>query len=163
MKLWIPSRTQQEQLSGSISVKKPLIRGCLQTNLGVCRERTIRSAGQGHSTSTSSPLYPVSKGFWEMVMGHNRLCMQVQPRPKFKPHLCSCQEPRAGNSPPLSTIRKVKVAQSCPTLCDPMDYRVRGILQARTLKWVAFPSSRGSSQPRDRTQVSRIAGRFFTK
>ena len=56
----------------------------------------------------------------------------------------------------------MKVAQSCPTLCDPMDYRVHGILQARTLEWVAFPFSRGSSQSRDRTQVSHIAGRFFT-
>ena len=37
-----------------------------------------------------------------------------------------------------------------------------GILQARILEWVAMPSSRGSSQPRDRTQVSHIAGRFFT-
>ena len=35
---------------------------------------------------------------------------------------------------------KVKVTQSCPTLCDPMDYRVHGILQARILEWVAFPS-----------------------
>ena len=43
-----------------------------------------------------------------------------------------------------------------------MDYTVHGILQARILEWVAFPFSRGLSQPRDRTQVSRIAGRFFT-
>ena len=57
---------------------------------------------------------------------------------------------------------KVKVAQSCPTLCDPMDYTVHGILQARILEWVAFPFSRGSSQLRDRTQISRIAGGFFT-
>ena len=57
---------------------------------------------------------------------------------------------------------KVKVAQSCPTLCDLMDYTVHGILQARILEWVALPFSRESSQPRDRTQVSRIAGRFFT-
>ena len=57
---------------------------------------------------------------------------------------------------------KVKVAQLCPTLYDPMDYIVHGILQARILEWVAFPFSRGSSQPRDRTQVSCIAGRFFT-
>ena len=56
----------------------------------------------------------------------------------------------------------VKVAQSCPTLCDPMDYMVHGILQARILEWVAFPFSRGSSQPRDQTQVSRITGGFFT-
>ena len=57
---------------------------------------------------------------------------------------------------------EVKVAQSCPTLCDPMNYTVHGILQTRILEWVAFPISRGSSQPRNRTQVSRIAGRFFT-
>ena len=43
---------------------------------------------------------------------------------------------------------KLNVAQSCPTLCDPMDYTVNGILQARILEWVAFPFSRGSSQPR---------------
>ena len=57
---------------------------------------------------------------------------------------------------------KVKVTQSCLTLCDPMDYSVHGILQARILEWVAFPFSRGSSQPRGQTQVSRIAGRLFT-
>ena len=57
---------------------------------------------------------------------------------------------------------KWKVAQSCLTLCDPLDYTVHGILQARILEWVDFPFSRGSSQPRDWTQVSRIAGRFFT-
>ena len=55
----------------------------------------------------------------------------------------------------------VKVAQSCPTLCNPMDYTVHGVLQARKLKWVAVPFSRGSSRPRDGTQVSHIAGRFF--
>ena len=43
-----------------------------------------------------------------------------------------------------------------------MDYTVHGILQARILEWVAFPFSRESSQPRDPTQVSRIAGGFFT-
>ena len=48
---------------------------------------------------------------------------------------------------------KVKVTQSCPTLCDSMEYRVHGILQARILEWVPFPFSRESSQPRDRTQV----------
>ena len=44
---------------------------------------------------------------------------------------------------------KAKVSQSCPTLCDPMDDTVPGILQARILEWVAFPFPRGSSQPRD--------------
>ena len=55
-----------------------------------------------------------------------------------------------------------EVAQSCPTLRDPMDYTVHVILQARTPELVAVPSSRGSSRPRDRTQVSHIAGRVFT-
>ena len=45
----------------------------------------------------------------------------------------------------LTDRMKVKVAQSCPTLCDPMDYTVHEILQARILEWVAFPFSRGSS------------------
>ena len=62
---------------------------------------------------------------------------------------------------------KVLATQSCLTLFDPMDGNlpgssVHGILQARTLEWVAIPSSRGSSWPRDWTQVSCIAGRFFT-
>ena len=48
-------------------------------------------------------------------------------------------------------------------LCDPMDYTVHGILQARILKWVAIPFSRGSSPPRDWIQVSHIAGGFFTR
>ena len=56
----------------------------------------------------------------------------------------------------------VKVTQLCPTLWDPVDYTIHVILQARILEWVAFPFSRGSSQPRDRTQVSHIAGGFFT-
>ena len=56
---------------------------------------------------------------------------------------------------------KVKVTQSYLTLCSPMDYTVHGILQVRILEWVAFPFSRGSSQPKDPTQVSHIAGEFF--
>ena len=57
---------------------------------------------------------------------------------------------------------KVKFAQLCSTLCDPIDYTVHGILQARILEWVAVPFSRVYSQPRDRSQVSHIAGGFFT-
>ena len=68
-------------------------------------------------------------------------------------------------------------AWSCPTLCDPVDCSppgpsVHGTCQARILEWIAMPSSKGSSLPRDRTQVSRIepetlmspasAGGFFT-
>ena len=67
----------------------------------------------------------------------------------------------------LSEKVKVLVAQSCPNLCDPIDYSspgssVHGILQTRILEWVAIPFSRGYSQPRDWTRVSCIAGRLFT-
>ena len=55
-----------------------------------------------------------------------------------------------------------KVTQSCPNLCNPVDYSppgtsVHGILQARTLEWAATPFSRGSSQPRDQTHVSYVS------
>ena len=59
------------------------------------------------------------------------------------------------------------VIQSCPTLCAPWTVACQaslstGILQARILEWVAMPSSGRSSQPKDRTQVSLIAGGFFS-
>ena len=57
---------------------------------------------------------------------------------------------------------KMKVAQLCLTLCNSMDYTIHGILQARIQEWVTLPFSRESSQPRDPTKVSCIAGRFFT-
>ena len=57
---------------------------------------------------------------------------------------------------------EVKVVQYCLTRCNPINYTVHGILQARILEWVAFPFSRGSSQPRDQTQISHTAGGFFT-
>ena len=55
----------------------------------------------------------------------------------------------------------MKATQLCPIFCKPMDYTVLGILQARILEWIAVPISRGSSQPRERTQVSCIADRRF--
>ena len=65
------------------------------------------------------------------------------------------------------TKMKMLVAQSYLILCDSMDYSLPGssvhkILQARMLEWVASPFSRGSSQPKDQTQVFCIAVRFFT-
>ena len=62
---------------------------------------------------------------------------------------------------------EVKVTQLCLTLCNPKDCSLsgpstHGLFQARILEWVAIPFSRGSSQPRDWTQVSNIAGRFFS-
>ena len=67
----------------------------------------------------------------------------------------------------LTDLEKVKVAQSYPTLCDRKDWNppgssVHGILQARILEWVVIPFSRGSSWPKDLTQVSHIVGRFFS-
>ena len=66
-----------------------------------------------------------------------------------------------------SEVKWSEVAQSCPTLCDPMDCSlpgssVHGIFQAIVLEWVAISFSRGSSQPRDWTWVSLIVDRCFT-
>ena len=65
-----------------------------------------------------------------------------------------------------SAHMNAKSPQPCPALCDPMDCSppgssVHGILQVRTLEWVAMLSSRGSSQPRDRTRVSCIGGQIL--
>ena len=67
----------------------------------------------------------------------------------------------------MNNYQIVLVAQSCPNLCDPVDCSLSGssllgILQARMLEWVAIPFSKGSSQPKDRTQASHIISRFFT-
>ena len=86
------------------------------------------------------------------------------------PHTCSQMSPEEWLF--SSTFRasqeghslkvQVKVTQLCLTLCDPVDYTVHGIIQGIILEWVTFPFSGGYSQPRDPTQVSRTAGRFFT-
>ena len=69
--------------------------------------------------------------------------------------------------PRITAAKCCMHAHSCLILYDPMDYSppgssTHGIFQARILKWVAISSSRGSSQPRDQTWVSCIAGGFFT-
>ena len=81
----------------------------------------------------------------------------------------SQRETNAGRSFPHNRVGTpgyagvvVKVAQLCLTLWDPVDYTVHAILQARILAWAAFLFSRRFSQPRDQTQVSCIAVRFFT-
>ena len=76
-------------------------------------------------------------------------CLDICPGVRLLDHMC------------------VLIAQSSPTLCNPMDCSppgssVCGITQAKILEWVAISFSRGSSLPRDRTQVSYIAGRLFT-
>ena len=69
--------------------------------------------------------------------------------------------------PPLGTVSRIMkwYSESHSVMSNslwPRGYTVHGILQTRILEWVVFPFSRGSSQPRDWTQVSHIAGRFFT-
>ena len=69
-------------------------------------------------------------------------------------------------NPTLGKVKWSEVAQSDPTLCNPVDcsppgFSIHGIPQARILEWVAISFSRGSSSPRDQTQVSRIAGLCF--
>ena len=83
-----------------------------------------------------------------------------------------CKKGRGGGRDCLILVYETRsvcvlVTQSRPTLCDPMDCSlpgssVYGILQARILEWGAIHFARRSSQPRDWTQVSHIAGRFFT-
>ena len=95
-----------------------------------------------------SPLRPGGRGHFPKVLKRAHL----HPRPQRRWPFCV---PRAQ---PLSHVTP---------LCDPENSSppgssVHGILQARILKWIAMPSPRGSSQPRDRTYVSRIAGGFFT-
>ena len=82
-----------------------------------------------------------------------------------KQNLSHLRKDRFGAAFPSSS--SLPFAQSCPTLCDPMDSSlpgsaVHGIFQARILEWAAISFSRGSSQPRDRTRVSCIADRRFT-
>ena len=74
------------------------------------------------------------------------------------------QDTQASRTSQVNVFIKVKVkfTQSCPNLCNPMDYTVPEISQARILEWVAVPFFRGSSQSRDQTQVSHIAGRLVT-
>ena len=101
-------------------------------------------AGLRQFLKSPAPIPPPSKGF-KHILRERKGIQQTH----------SCQR----------TFRMVRekiksVSQSCLTLGNPMDYTVRGILQVRVLEWVPF--SRGSSQPRDRTQVFCIAGGFFT-
>ena len=80
----------------------------------------------------------------------------------FHPHVCFFRHCTKINLL-YNREMKVKVTQSCPALCNPMHYIVHGILQARKLEWVSFPFSRGSSQPRDWTQVSCIFTSWATR
>ena len=84
----------------------------------------------------------------------------------LEPDILECEVKWALGSITTNKASGGEVAQSCPTLCDLVDcnllgFSVHGILQARILEWIAISFSRGSSRPRDQTQVSCIGGRHF--
>ena len=105
---------------------------------------------------------------WHLARGTLLLQMDlrvISPGQVMHMFICICWVLRASRV--VLVVKKVLIAQLCPSLCDRMDYRLPGssvheILQARILEWVAMPSSRWSSRPGDRTQVSCIADRLFT-
>ena len=106
-------------------------------------------------------------------MGSFSLLQGIFPTQGSNPGFPHCRQilyQLSHNRSPVYSISEVKwseVAQSCLSLCDPMDCSltgssINGILQARILDWVASSFSRGSSRPRDWTRVSGTAGRCFT-
>ena len=159
--LWqIPGRTH------SLGVQWVFKRTAAATHLTleVCREPRVRSLA-GSPAACADPSSPLSGENY----GMSYRSFTGPHRWRAKVNISSAEESQ-GNSHTFPRklckchyCTKVKVAQSCPTLCDPMNYIFHGILQARILEWVVFLFSKGSSQPRDRTQVSHIAGGFFTK
>ena len=122
-----------------------------------------RSTGPGSTTCTVSYCRALPLGPSTRICGgeeEESSDVSSDPEPPYVQPQPELPSPRARDGR-WAQWREVKVAQLCPTLCDPMDSS-SGILQTRILDWVAFPFSRGSSQPRDQTQVSRIAGGVFT-
>ena len=122
------------------------------------------------SISATQPHWAIISGnaySWKhlAVCGHSRTGFHCW-RTALETHMLHvdlCHE--YSDSRSMRVVVVVLVAQSCPALCDPMQSppgsSVHGILQARILKWVAIPFSRASSQPKDTTQVSHTARRFF--
>ena len=101
------------------------------------------------------------QGTLKSLVQHHNLKASILRHPAF--FIVQLSHPYMTIGKTIALTRRTFVGKElCPTLCKPMDYTVHGIVQARILKWVAFPFPRGSPQPRDRTQVSHIAGGFFT-
>ena len=123
-------------------------------------ERLSQSPGLSSLSNTATSHWlPIL----QMVMYMFHATLSIRP-PLYVPSPCIHSLFSMSVSP---LKRKVLVTQSCPILCNPMDcsptgFSVHGIFQVRILEWVAILFSRGSSLPRDRTQVSHNVGRFFT-
>ena len=132
------------------------------------------SGGQSIGVSVSTPVLPMNTQDWSPLgctgwisLQSEGLSQESSPISQFKS--INSLALRFLYSPTLTSIHEVnqsEIAQSCPTLCDPMECSqpgssLHGIFQARILEWVSISFSRGYSWPRDRTQVSRIPGRRF--
>ena len=140
-------RYRTQLLTGLDSLASLIVQ-CLKICLAI-QETQVQSLSQQDPTCHGATK-PVCHDYWACT-----------PRA----HVLQRQKPSEWEACELQ-LGKVKVAQSCPTLCDLMECslpasHVHGILQTRVLEWAAIPFSRGSSQPRDWTQVSHIAGKFF--
>ena len=136
---------------------------------GILQARTLERVAIPFSRGSSQPRDQTQV----FCIADTLFCLSQQGSPKsgHSPTVINMHY-RAMGFPSGSVVKKkkksacqcrseVKSRSSCVQLFA-TPWIVHGILQARILEWVAIPFSRGSSQPRDRTQVSRIAGGFFT-
>ena len=139
---------------------------------GHCHWFIYRSRGE-YLTQSRWKVMNLLLGFLGRVLGFSLGCevemIKSEAAPRRKPETGKIwkkkHSQREGSEDLCMCV--CSVAKSCPTLCDPMDCSppgssVHGIFQARILEWVAMPSSRGFSPPRDQTSISCIAGGFFT-
>ena len=137
--------------------KQQIIKACGEVQVVMCSRMARRPVKQGVSKK--------SNGRERWVKDRKRCRLETASRAKGQDSTVLRKMAHQWRS--WAKKKKSEVAQSCLTLCSPMDCSlpgssVPGVFQARTLEWVVMPSSRESSQPRGRTQVSCIAGRLFT-
>ena len=131
--------------------------------------------GHGNSLLYSYLENPIDRGTWWATVRRvaksgkrlKQLCMHAHRNNLYYIHVCMYVYIYMYIVQHIYVCVCVLVAQSCLILCNPMNCSlpgssVHGILQARILQWVIVLFSRGSSWPKNRTQVSRIAGGFFT-
>ena len=166
--LQMPSRVDAGCLEGSLFIETLL--------------QKISASSLSYHVGTNSPVY-ASQGDLTNPRPDRKCSHQLSTPGIFKPtvlsdtlhcvrvlhHIWMTCHHFLRKSPDLPTRVHAKSLQLCLNLCNPLDYSppvssVHGILLARILEWVALPSSRGSSQPRDWTHDSYVSytGRFFT-
>ena len=145
-----PSEAFMEEVAFELDV-----RGCIGVWQGAKRGKTLereRTVALGGGQD-SEELVWLELGGWGARTEHPLVCLSIYlARPELR--VSSIMNLRDSHLPPQELCLFHLVVKSCPTLCDPMDCNppgssVHGLLQARTLEWVAISSSRGSSRPRD--------------